>query len=31
MNQLIEKWLKIAMIVVAVIMGGLVVAAYLFG
>ena len=31
LKRKMEKWLKIAMIVVAVIMGGLVVAAYLFG
>ena len=31
LNRRIEKWLKIVMIVIAVIMGCLVVAAYLFG
>jgi len=30
-NQFIEKWVKIALIVIAVIMGCLVVVAYLFG
>ena len=30
-NQLIEKWLKIGLLIVAVIMGCLVVAAYMFG